>query len=207
VASAFFYTNYRAIGQWKPAYGEFGGPWYEYEGSIWRTYPGEVRTGIEWASRVETRLGYAFHFLVGHHGVFSLTPVWVLAVVGAVAGTRDWAAGRGKAADERTRQLRLTAALTLVVTVVVTGFYLFLAQKRWNYGGWTSGPRWLIWLTPLWLVCLVPVADRLGGRRWGRLLGYLLLGVSVLSASYPAWNPWRHPWLYNLMEHYGLLGY
>jgi hypothetical protein len=51
------------------------------------------------------------------------------------------------------------------------------------------------------------VADRLAGRRWGRLVGYVLLGVSVLSASYPAWNPWRHPWLYNLMEYYGVLSY
>jgi len=27
-----------------------------------------------------------------------------------------------------------------------------------------------------------------------------LLALSVLSVSYPAWNPWRHPWIYNLLE-------
>jgi hypothetical protein len=69
-----------------------------------------------------------------------------------------------------------------------------------NYGGWTSGPRWLMWLTPLWLVALAPAADWLSGRRWGRGVAYVLLALSVLSASYPAWNPWRHPWLYNALQ-------
>ena len=45
-------------------------------------------------------------------------------------------------------------------------------------------------------------------RTWvGRGFGYGLLGLSVLSASYPAWNPWRHPWIYNLMESLGWPGY
>src|SRR5262249_21265998 len=158
---AFFYTNYLAIGQWMPAYGEFGGPWYEYEGSIWKLFPGEARLGIEWASQKESRLGYAVHFLLGHHGVFSLTPIWLLALLGAVAGVR--AAGPG-APDNRNRALGLIAALTLILTVVVTAFFLTW-QQRWNYGGWTSGPRWLIWLTPFWLLSMVPAADWLARRR------------------------------------------
>jgi hypothetical protein len=28
----------------------------------------------------------------------------------------------------------------------------------------------------------------------------LLLAVSVFSAVYPVFNPWRHPWIYNLCE-------
>jgi hypothetical protein len=27
-----------------------------------------------------------------------------------------------------------------------------------------------------------------------------MLGVSVFSAFYSNWNPWRHPWLFDLME-------
>ena len=34
-----------------------------------------------------------------------------------------------------------------------------------------------------------------------------LLAVSVLSASYPAWGPWRQPWFYNWMDAHGLLPY
>jgi hypothetical protein len=206
---AFFYTNYLAIGQWMPAYGEFGGPWYEYEGSLWKLYPGEARKGIEWASQRESRLVYAFHFLLGHHGVFSLTPVWILAVLGAIWSIRPEGkarAGEANGTDQRTRALRLVAVFTLLLTVVVTAFFLTW-QKRWNYGGWTSGPRWLIWLTPFWLLSLLPMADWLSTRRWGRGLAYALLAVSVLSVSYPAWNPWRHPWLYNFLEFQGWLPY
>jgi hypothetical protein len=243
LGGAFFYTNYLAIGQWMPAYGEFGGPWYEYDGSIWKLYPGEARLGIEWASQKESWWVYAFHFLLGHHGVFSLTPVWILAIFGAIAcawtafstwqgkiarrtalpsrpagsgepsyGTR-FDTGEGKprtgetgAIDTRTPALRLVAVFTLVLTAVVLAFFLTW-QKRWNYGGWTSGPRWLIWLTPFWLLSMVPVADWLATRRWGRGLAYALLAVSVISVSYPAWNPWRHPWLYNFLEYLGLMPY
>jgi hypothetical protein len=94
------------------------------------------------------------------------------------------------------------------VTVVVLGFYiLFLDERKRNYGGWTVGPRWLIWLTPLWLVVMLPAADGLAGRRWGRVLAYAFLAVSVLSVSYPAWNPWLHPWLYNFLESQGWIKY
>lgn len=94
--------------------------------------------------------------------------------------------------------------LTAALTVVVISFYVWQTN---NYGGWTCGPRWLMWLTPLWLLTLVPVADRLAACRKGRALGYVLLAVSVLSASYPVVNPWRHPWIYNFMEARGWVQY
>src|SRR5262249_1339492 len=91
--------------------------------------------------------------------------------------------------------------LTGVITLVILAFYIFYVPARSrNYGGWAAGARWLLWLTPLLLLTAIPVADWLGRKRWGRGLGYLLLAMSVFSASYPAWNPWRHPWLYNLMS-------
>jgi len=90
------------------------------------------------------------------------------------------------------------------LTAIVIGFYIVTTN---NYGGWTSGPRWLMWLTPLWLLTMLPVADRLAGSRVGRAVGYALLAVSVVSASYPAVNPWRHPWISNFMEARGWLQY
>ena len=96
--------------------------------------------------------------------------------------------------------------MTLVVSVVVFAFYLTRTQS-YNYGGNTSGPRWLFWLIPLWLLAMPPAADRLAGSRAGRLLCAVLLGFSVLSVFYPAANPWRHPWILNLMEYTGTIRY
>jgi hypothetical protein len=84
---------------------------------------------------------------------------------------------------------------------VVIGFYLFVLD-RWNYGGGTAGPRWLIWLTPLWLLTLLPAADGLARRRWGRGAA-----LTLLAAAYPAWTPWRHPWIYTLLEALGWTPY
>ena len=100
----------------------------------------------------------------------------------------------------------MTAAGSLAVSVVVFVFYAFVTQTA-NYGGWTNGPRWLLWLTPLWLFALLPVADWLGRRRWGRVLCLALLALAVLSASYSPWNPWRHPWLYRWWDSQGWLPY
>ena len=95
-------------------------------------------------------------------------------------------------------------ALSYGVVIVVIGYY---AYKTDNYGGWTNGPRWLMWLTPLLLLALLPAADHLAERRWKRAIGYVLLLFSVLSVSYRDWNPWRHPWIYNFLEAQGWLGY
>jgi hypothetical protein len=64
-----------------------------------------------------------------------------------------------------------------------------------------------MWLTPIWLTCLLPVADRLLSVRWGRALAAVLLMASVFSAHYSLWNPWRHPWLYDLLIQLGWPGY
>src|SRR5262249_48916061 len=75
----FFLTNYLAIGQLRPAYSEFGGPWYEFPGSFWVKPPEDkVKPGIDWAGRYESKVTYAFNLQVGHHGWFSLTPIWIL---------------------------------------------------------------------------------------------------------------------------------
>jgi hypothetical protein len=60
-----------------------------------------------------------------------------------------------------------------------------------------------MWLSPLWLLAVLPVADALAGRRWGRALGLILMALSIVSVSFPAWNPWRHPWIYRFLEDWG----
>lgn len=199
--AAFLLTNYLAIGRLSPAYTEVGSPWYQYPGSYWEEKPGNPKHGIDWAGEREGRAAYAFHFLLGHHGFFSLSPIFLLAAFGMALSLSCRSARPAVAPDPR-----LLFLLTLGVSIVVMGFYVGVVSSR-NYGGWTSGPRWLIWLTPLWLGSLLPTADVLAGRRWGRGLACLALALSIISVVYPIRNPWRHPWLYDWMESRGWVRY
>ena len=207
--AAFLWTNYLAVGQLRPAYGEFGGPWYEYEGSHWQISPGEVKHGIDWAFQVEGPAGYAFNLLLGHHGVLSLSPIFLLAIPGMLYGVAAiFRRSRETGSPAPLHGLGVVALMTLILSVVVISFYIFGVNPRnRNYGGWTNGLRWLMWLTPFWLLTMLPVVDWLAGRRWGRACACLLLFVSVLSANYREWTPWRHPWLYDLLEWRGMIPY
>jgi hypothetical protein len=201
------------VGQLLPVQAQFDSSWYKYEGSHWEKPPPDTpKPGIDWAHLLESRAEYAFHVFLGHHGLFSLSPVYLLALAGMVLGflrgtRRKWTAnpGEGTRWQERASPIPFFLfPLTIYLTVVVISFYLV---KTTNYGGWTNGLRWLMWLTPFWLLTMLPVVDRLGRCRWGRGLAYVLLAVSVMSVTYRSWNPWRHPWLYNLLEELGLGGY
>lgn len=205
--SALLLCNYLAMGTILPAYSEFGGPWYDFEGSHWAKRGTPLAKGIDFND--EPTSVYAFHLLFGHHGWFSLTPVWFLALGGlltlGIQSAQDLRKllGRGKGTGWTPH---VFAAMTLVVSATVFAFYLTRTQS-YNYGGFTSGPRWLFWLIPLWVIGLLPAADRLGSFKVGRFLCIILLGFSVLSVFYPVPNPWRPPWILQLMEYTGYLHY
>ena len=209
LVATYFALNHLATGQWLPVYEKIDTPWYQYPGSIWATIYQGTGHGIEFAKYTESRWMYAFHLLFGHHGWFSLTPINLLGAAGmTLAFVHLWKRMRaGRQPDApATPGWDLTAAGAAAVSAVVFVFYACVVSTA-NYGGWTNGPRWLLWLTPLWLFSALPVADWFGRRRWGRALCLALLALSVLSASYSDWNPWRHPWIYNAMEAGGWLPY
>jgi hypothetical protein len=185
------YTNWLAIGQWQPAYAQFGTEWYNYPGSPWL-----APKGIDAGEKSVPR--YILHQLVGHHGIFSLTPLFVLSLIGMF-----WSFQKERV---QPRPLRFLCRGTFFLFLLVFCFYLTKTES-YNYGGWTSGLRWFFWLIPLFLLALLPVLDHLAEKRWGRWLTLLLLAVSVFSVSYPWSNPWRHPWLYMLLEHWGWIKY
>lgn len=197
VAAAFFGTNYLAHNTWKPPYSTFGESedgenWYDYEyvrkrdgrviQSYWRS-PSGIDKGEE------SQGTYVFHALIGHHGILSLTPIWMLSLFGLALMFR------------REYDLRWLSLFIIVLTVVCVTFYLMRPVGQRNYGGMTSGFRWVFWFAPLWLIALLPAADYLSTRRWKRGLALALLALSIMSATYPTWNPWTHPWLMNLMLH------
>ena len=167
--------------------------WYDYtyvrDGRLRDSYWRDPQ-GID---RGEPSQGdYALHTIVGHHGIVSLTPVWLLGLWGLALW---WRRPGG----------RELSAMIALLSVVVLAFYLSRPQGDRNYGGMTSGLRWMFWLAPLWLVALLPAADRLAASRWGQALALVLLACSVMSASYPTWNPWTQPWLYNFLSYLGWL--
>lgn len=154
--------------------------WYEFEGSYWAS---DRKAGVDRGE--PSRAAYAFHVLIGHHGIFSLTPVWGLSVVGL-----------GLWLTRRQLSMRGPAVFVLLLTVVCLGFYLWRPLIDRNYGGVTCGFRWVFWFAPMWLLAMLPVADVLAVQRRWRWLGWALLLASVGSASYAPLNPWSHPWLY-----------
>jgi hypothetical protein len=203
VIVAFFATNYVAHDSLLPPYmhrsaTDRADNWYEYT----YTVNGQERESY-WLNRQGIDRGepvkwtYALHVLVGHHGIFSLTPVWLLSMGGILGWLRS--------DDHSRRDLALVAG---TITVVCLVFYIGLRpQVDRNYGGMTSGFRWMFWLAPLWLVMMLPAADRLAKSTSGMAVAALLLSISVLSASYPTWNPWTHPWLYRWLEWCGWQGF
>ena len=199
VAAAALGTNYAAHGTLRPAYAErhVEGGWYDYQfrrgsrviDSYWR--PTVAKSEIDRGE--PSRAVYAFHVLVGHHGIFSLTPVWLASLAGLalLLARRDAAA-----ANERA-----VAAAILACTVVCLAFYVTRPLEDRNYGGTATGFRWALWFAPLWLFAMLPAADALGTTRARRILAAVLLAISVASASYPTWNPWTLPWLAVFQEY------
>ena len=156
------------------------GNWYDYQGSYWQTNREGVDRGEQSAAV------YAWHVLVGHHGIFTLTPIWLLSVGGCVFMLRGRPVG-----------WKAFGWMVVAVSLVCLAFYLSRPVADRNYGGVSCGFRWMFWFIPLWLLCLVPAADWLVQRRWGLVLLVILLLVSTFSATYAASNPWSHPWLFD----------
>lgn len=160
--------------------------WYDYEGSYWST----ARDGVDRGEA--SPWTYTLHAVLGHHGILSLTPIWLLSIGGVIAMVRG-----------RPRGFRIFGWMVIAVTGVCLLFYLSRPALDRNYGGVSCGFRWMFWFIPLWLICLVPAADRLLQTGWGRVIALALLAVSVFSAAYSAANPWSHPWFWQWGNYIG----
>ena len=79
---ALYGCNYIALGTVEPVYDKFGGPWYNFEGSHWAKVGTPAAKGLDFNDEPTTV--YAFHLALGHHGWFSLTPVWLVALAGLI---------------------------------------------------------------------------------------------------------------------------
>ena len=188
--AAFFYANYEATGGWKPFYMYYGTEKYmhEFEGqpSYW-VNPAQMDRSVD------TPAVYFMHCTIGHHGVLSLSPVFLISILGV------FAVGHG--ASVRLTSIVRSGAL---LTIGVLAFYM-TRSGNYNFGGNTSGLRWMFWLIPFWLVCMIPALDRWGRNRFVICLASLCLGVSVYTTVSTISNPWTKPWLFTALQKFGYL--
>jgi hypothetical protein len=139
---------------------------YLYPGSYWLA-------PMDLDALDEPKLLYAFHMLVGHHGLFTMTP---LIALGA------WELARGWRSGECAREARL--ALTALAAIVV--FYVFTTS---NYGGNCVGFRWLLVVTPLFFVLAARWLERTPGPP-----ALAAFSLSLALSSYNALDALRDPW-------------
>lgn len=189
--AGFFITNYAATGGWKPLYTYYGTDRYVYTVDGVPSYWTDPK-GLD--ANAESPLVYLMHCVIGHHGILSLTPVFLLSVIG-IFSRKSW--------KHPVRPFLLPSAL---LTVGVLCFYL-TRTKNYNYGGTSAGLRWAFWLIPFWIVALTPVVDRWWRRARTRTAVLVLFFGSTVSAATAIGNPWGHPWLYKYMKSQGLVRY
>ena len=169
------------------------GDWYDYPGSYWAG----PKQGVDQGE--PSRVTYAFHCLVGHHGILSLTPFWLLSILG---GLLVWE--RRKTVNIFRDPHLLAAAAMLATTAVVLAFYISRDLEDRNYGGMTSGLRWTFWLIPLWLwLASQSFYGSLPRYRSIRVAIEVLVAISVFSAVFPWGNPWTAPWLERVLSYIG----
>ncbi|WP_437185557.1 hypothetical protein SH668x_002668 [Planctomicrobium sp. SH668] len=192
VLVAFFLTNYEATGSWQPFYAKYGTETYNFvfEGvpSYWTNPRGIDRP------RDSTAV-YLLHCTFGHHGIFSLSPIFLVMPAGWFFPSIYLRSSLSK-----------FQILGAVLTVVTLGFYL-TKTENYNYSGVSVALRWMLWLIPFWLMALIPSFNILGKRIWFRRLTMGLLGISIFSAYYPANSPWAQNWIYQLMANSRLMDY
>ncbi len=164
------------------------GDWYDYPSSYWTS---DKKTGVDKGE--PNRAKYIAHCLIGHHGILSLTPFWLLSIVGCGVIFSQ----RSSLNFFKDRQLLIMLAVA-ATTLVCIGFYLARPLEDCNYGGVSSGFRWGLWLTPMWM-WLALTGLQCVRSRTGRAVVNILLFASVFSAVFPWSNPWTSPWPMQLL--------
>lgn len=154
---------------------------YDYAGSYWRN-------PIEFDALDEPWPVYAFHALVGHHGLFSATPWFLLGI--------PWFLQRE---DSDAAEIIRKAAVG--ATLFVLAYYVFRTS---NYGGRCVGMRWFMVLHPIFAIAAVRTVVRLNLVERRPILLGILTGWSAMNALLGAINPWEEGLIYATFRALGL---
>ncbi len=147
---------------------------YDYSGSYWHNPK-------SYDAHNDTKVVYAFHSLLGHHGLFSMTPVFILAVIGL------WYAVNCR------ERLWVEARIVAISFITMLVFYIIRTD---NYGGLCVGFRWLIVIMPLFFLFFGVWVDRQLQNRLPRLWVWLVICIGIGIGQYHTWdcleNSWKH---------------
>jgi putative effector of murein hydrolase LrgA (UPF0299 family) len=139
---------------------------------------------------------YLFHMLIGHHGIITLSPIFLFSFLGIFLCLRC----------PPPTPKQVFALMSLFLTSLMLVFYTFFAGQR-NYGGMCNGLRWLFWLIPFWLFFLPAGLSECENQRWSRTAALLCLLISAASVFYATRNPWTRPWLHEWLFYEGWIKY
>jgi hypothetical protein len=178
----FLILDYVAYGDVRPFYlmPEYG----RYDGSYWNDPSGTDALH-------EPKAVYLFHVVLGHHGIFSLSPVLLLAA---------WGLPRAK----------LPGGFRPIAVVCSVTTLLFVVLCTCNYGGWCQGMRWMFWLIPFALFALPWFVEANAGRvgRWALSWGALAFSmVTAFSPFFDESGPWSMSLLHYAWQKCGWIDY
>lgn len=169
--------NYHITGSLTPAYDN--PELKNFAGNYFRTR----RSGID--ALDEPKHVYAFHVLLGHHGLFSMTPLYVFSLWELIRSLRK-------------RALRPEALVIGVTCLVITAFYIYRTR---NYGGWCVGMRHLVPIMPLLLLYFGLWLDRVRLTRTVFASVLVAFSVSAFHVQDGLGSPFQfsvwHNWLEN----------
>lgn len=176
-----FALTYRALGSLLPAYSQ--PQLYRYPGSYWN-----APVGID-AVR-DPKPVYGFHMLFGHHGLFSMTPVFVLSLAGAWYRVRGSSRGRVD---------------TAIVFVPLAAAILLIGRVSNNYGGMCIGMRWLVLAMPLLFLFAASWLAHVRRPAWIAVFALCVLigALNVWDALQEPHGVWRFGTWHNLLKRAG----
>ena len=182
-------AQYAALGEVKLVYTEFGTESYLWEGSLWKTPLELDALNLPWFDPKEAaRRGiggesyglYLFHMTLGHHGFWSLTPIFFFSVVGLARLVR----GTG-------RFLTVMTWLCLGVSAAVAGLFVY-DPSAWASGGGLGPYAWGLLVVPVllgllaflsWLLILREGGPPMAAEAW------MTAVLTVVLLAFYTWNP------------------
>ena len=128
----------------------------------------------EWTNTINV-FEYAFHAFLGHHGLFSMTPIFCFSLYGIKKAIED----------KELRSLALVVAIPFCILCA-----LYFSGNR-NYGGTCVGFRWFLGAGPMLFLFAAVAFEKI---RFTTLVtcalfaAFLVGGINAQNALY---NPWR----------------